>query len=281
MSAIMKVLAGAVLGAAATVAALGYLMPPSYSKAEIDAIVRDLRGAVLQPASLYGKSEIDGIVRDLRAAIPQREGFYSRSEVDDIVRDLRAVMPPPGGLYTRSEVDRLLAPINARLAATVDALPHVVIRTSKNDIPTHLFFNERTIPGFTTAVRVRRAGVALIDFHCDVEHRNIVSGVIGVGARLWYRHAGREEDLQNARQTAIPGAVSGTNILDATHHYGQIIFHAAVKVEPGWYLFEVRMGSHSSLAPGRDGLARINPGSGGDAYNTLRVVVIEGAQFGK
>ncbi len=216
-------------------------------------------------------------------ALTQMPGTYSRAEVDALLHEVRARMPSPDASYAREEVDVRFRNLEGRIEEHAGAAPRITIHTASNDIPTHLFYNERTIGGFTTIVQAERRGVALVDFHCDVEHRNLVDGVVGVGARLWYRYSKTKAGLANASLVAVPGAVTGTNILNVTHHYGQLPFSTAVPVEAGWYQFEVRIGSHSSLALGKDGLARINPGStgGGDAYNTMRVVLIEGATMPK
>jgi hypothetical protein len=255
MAWLIYVFSGAVFGAAAAVAALTQV-PGTYSRAEVDALVHNLRSPPLQ-----------------------QEAVYSRQQVDALLHDVRLRMPSPNATYSREEADVQFRYLEGRIEERAGAAPRITIHTSSNDIPTHLFYNERTIGGFTTVVQAERRGVALVDFHCDVEHRNLVNGVVGVGARLWYRFAKTKAGLANASLVAVPGAVTGTNILNVTHHYGQLPFSAAVPVEAGWYQFEVRIGSHSSLALGTDGLARINPGSsnGGDAYNSIRIVLIEGA----
>lgn len=243
--------------------------------------LRMMTGALLGGASavfaltqgdlpFYTKSELGQIV-------------YTKAEVDKMMLAVKATGEIPVESYPRATLDRVFDRFEAELNDQREKLrrvPRIKTYAAKNDQATHLFYNERTIPGFTIQAEVAEPGVALIDFHCDVEHRNLVKGVIGVGARIWYRHAARREDLAQARMRPVPGAVTGTNITNIEHHYGQLPISAVLPLETGWYQFEVRIGSHSSLAPRADGLAQINPGSKGDAYNKLRVVVVEGAEVG-
>lgn len=233
-----------------------------------------LAGTAQMPAS-YTRTEIDAIIRETRTSLIARDSIYSRDEADARLKEVYAHVPELARKFAADEIATRIGDIADRVSGRIDA-PRISIYTATDEIPTHLFFNERVISSFTTVVQTERRGVALIDFHCDVEHRNLVNGVVGVGARLWYRYSQTRQGLAAAHPVAIPGAVTGTNILNVTHHYGQLPFSAALPLESGWYQFEVRIGSHSSLAMGADGLARIHSQSGAP-YNTLRVVVIEGA----
>lgn len=104
--------------------------------------------------------------------------------------------------------------------------------------------------------------------YIGLTHRNLVAGPVGYAVRIGYYTAMTLSGLgprtsgatpgQYGAITWVPGAKSAGNISGIEHHYGEANLSSYVVVNPGCYRFEVWANSHSSAAPGADGLIEVN-----------------------
>jgi len=108
--------------------------------------------------------------------------------------------------------------------------------------------------------------------HVNLKHR-CFPGVTAVGyaVAIYYKYATTPEGLNAAGWTWL--ATSSGNITSCAHHYADAGLDGYARLTaPGWYRVEVWGKSHSSDAPGVDGLLEVN-NEGGGTVNQLIVRV--------
>lgn len=157
------------------------------------------------------------------------------------------------------------------------------IRTTRHKWGSDLFDTMSERAAFRQEFEVTEAGAIELHFKCETKHRNLVNGVVGVGARVRYRTAATQAGLASAPLLDIEGAVAGENITDIVHHYASPAFATALAVTPGWYRFEVHMASYSSISHTSGQCASINnqtsPAGNFQCYNTFMTVEHPGAEL--
>lgn len=156
------------------------------------------------------------------------------------------------------------------------------IRMTRHKWGSDLFDAMSERQSFRQEFEVTQAGAVELHFHCETRHRNLVNGVVGVGARGRYRNAPTQAGLSAAPVQDIEGAVGGCNIISSVHHYGSPAFATAIAVTPGWYRFEVHMASYSSIPHTSGECASINnqtsPAGNFQCYNTFMTIEHPGAE---
>lgn len=157
------------------------------------------------------------------------------------------------------------------------------IRTTRHKWGSDLFDALSERAAFRQEFEVTADGALELHFKCETKHRNLVNGVVGVGARVRYRTAATQAALASAPLLDIEGAVAGGNIADIVHHYASPAFATALAVTPGWYRFEVHMASYSSISHTSGQCASINnqvsPAGSFQCYNTFMSVEHPGAEL--
>ena len=158
-----------------------------------------------------------------------------------------------------------------------------IVRVTRHRWGSDLFdqLTERSL--FRQEFEVLSAGVLELHFHCETRHRDIVNGVVGVGARARLRKAASQSGLASANLVEIEGAVGGRNILNIVDHYATPSFHTALAVTPGWHRLEIHMASYSSIPHATGECAsinnQVNPAGAFQCYNTFMTIERPGAQF--
>jgi hypothetical protein len=100
-------------------------------------------------------------------------------------------------------------------------------------------------------------------FNAALKHRGVIDLAIDYSMHAGLRGPAASpnefpSDAFCPQPTWIKGAVSASNILNPTQHYGEAVFSGYEKIiQPGWYRVEIWGKSRSDAAPGQNGLAEL------------------------
>jgi len=177
-----------------------------------------------------------------------------------------------GGAVIHENIDRPAPKIPPVEVYTIEAERTSFQRSINQKTP--MTWVPSKIDDFDIGFKTRSSAVATLHFRSDVIHNNIVSGVIGISARIFVQEGDTEAECLANTPTKIPNAVSGQNIYNITDHYGNINIHKKIKLEANkYYLFTVQGSAHTTLSS-QNGLCSILA-EYGDGLNNFMISVDE------